>query len=156
MYSRFCSERGSCTRLGCGAYSGWGSRPACRSSSCLGRGPRSGPVAAPAPAPSTAPVAAPAPVAVAAPARVAAPAPAPFVAAPHPAAPAPPPPPPAPAPSCDEATHYINVDHVCVPRPVASSSAPAGATYKCGDGAYSFSKHRQGACSSHGGIAQTL
>jgi len=32
------------------------------------------------------------------------------------------------------------------------NSIPAGATAKCNDGTYSFSKHRQGACSRHGGV----
>ncbi|MGP0095130.1 MAG: DUF3761 domain-containing protein [Xanthobacteraceae bacterium] len=34
--------------------------------------------------------------------------------------------------------------------------APLGATARCGDGTYSFSKTRRGTCSSHGGIAQWL
>ncbi len=33
------------------------------------------------------------------------------------------------------------------------SSIPAGATAKCNDGTYSFSQHRQGTCSHHGGVA---
>jgi hypothetical protein len=31
---------------------------------------------------------------------------------------------------------------------------PAGATALCGDGTYSFSQHRSGTCSHHGGVAQ--
>ncbi|HEY2766290.1 MAG TPA: DUF3761 domain-containing protein [Pseudonocardiaceae bacterium] len=69
-----------------------------------------------------------------------------------------PPPPAGPAAgsSCDEAGHYINSNGVCVPRPVAAATAPAGVTAKCKDGEYSFSKHRQGTCSGHGGVAQWL
>ena len=36
------------------------------------------------------------------------------------------------------------------------ASAPAGATAKCKDGTYSFSKTRSGTCSRHGGVAQWL
>ena len=35
-----------------------------------------------------------------------------------------------------------------------TSSAPNGATAKCKDGTYSFSKHHQGTCSHHGGVAE--
>jgi hypothetical protein len=58
--------------------------------------------------------------------------------------------------TCDEDTHYVNSSGHCVPRPVASSSVPEGATYKCKDGTYSFSEHPQGTCSGHKGIAQKL
>ena len=42
--------------------------------------------------------------------------------------------------------------------PVAASSdtAPPGATARCRDGTYSFSKHHQGTCSHHGGVAAWL
>jgi Protein of unknown function (DUF3761) len=36
------------------------------------------------------------------------------------------------------------------------SSSPAGATAKCADGTYSFSQHRSGTCSHHGGVAEWL
>lgn len=42
------------------------------------------------------------------------------------------------------------------PRPVATTeatSAPEGGPYTCVDGSVSHAKHRQGACSHHGGIA---
>lgn len=35
-----------------------------------------------------------------------------------------------------------------------TSSASNGATAKCKDGTYSFSKHHQGTCSHHGGVAK--
>jgi len=35
----------------------------------------------------------------------------------------------------------------------ATSPAPSGATARCRDGTYSFSKHRSGTCSHHGGVA---
>ncbi len=42
--------------------------------------------------------------------------------------------------------------------PVAASgaSAPPGATARCRDGTYSFSQHRSGTCSHHGGVADWL
>lgn len=51
---------------------------------------------------------------------------------------------------------YINVEGIRVPSPVHSSSVPAGATAQCGDGTYSFSRHRRGTCSRHGGVARWL
>lgn len=36
------------------------------------------------------------------------------------------------------------------------STPPPGATARCRDGTYSFSKHRSGTCSHHGGVAQWL
>lgn len=112
---------------------------------------------APVSAPTAVSALAPAPVAVApAPGRasVVAPAPArspaPAVASPVPQAA------PAAGSSCDESTHYVNSDGACVPRPKAATTAPPGATAKCVDGEYSFSKHHQGTCSGHGGVAQWL
>ena len=51
---------------------------------------------------------------------------------------------------------YLNSDHLPTHRPstTADGVAPAGATAKCADGAYSFSRHHSGTCSSHGGVAQ--
>lgn len=51
---------------------------------------------------------------------------------------------------------YRNVDGRCVHRPMKAPAAPSGATAKCRDGTYSFSQHRQGTCSHHGGVAQWL
>jgi hypothetical protein len=39
---------------------------------------------------------------------------------------------------------------------VAAPSTPAGATAECRDGTYSFSQHRSGTCSHHGGVARWL
>jgi hypothetical protein len=91
---------------------------------------------------------APAPAPPAAPA-----APAPRAAAPVPkAAPAPAPAQPA---ACGDG-YYRNSDGKCVHRPVEAPAAPAGATAQCNDGTYSFSQHRQGTCSGHGGVARWL
>src|SRR5947208_9284651 len=35
-------------------------------------------------------------------------------------------------------------------------AAPPGATARCNDGTYSYSQHRSGTCSHHGGVAQWL
>jgi len=51
------------------------------------------------------------------------------------------------------ADYYRNVDGNCVHRPVPADGPPAGATAKCNDGTYSFSQHRSGTCSHHGGVA---
>jgi len=51
---------------------------------------------------------------------------------------------------------YKNKDGQIVPSPRLASSPPAGASAKCKDGTYSFSKHRQGTCSHHGGVATWL
>jgi hypothetical protein len=68
---------------------------------------------------------------------------------------APPAPAPAPVASCTNGT-YVNSAGATVCRPEVSSSAPSGATAKCGDGTYSFSQSRRGTCSSHGGVAVWL
>ena len=49
---------------------------------------------------------------------------------------------------------YVNVDGVRVPSPVFSETRPTGSTARCRDGSYSFSQHRQGTCSHHGGVAE--
>lgn len=55
-------------------------------------------------------------------------------------------------------TYYTNVDGNEVHSPAYSTdnSVPAGATAQCSDGTYSFSQHRSGTCSHHGGVAQWL
>jgi len=66
----------------------------------------------------------------------------------------------APATTCGPcaADYYRNVNGVCVHRPVKTqgSAVPAGATAQCRDGSYSFSQHRRGTCSRHGGVARWL
>ena len=53
---------------------------------------------------------------------------------------------------------YINVDGEFAPSPTrtADGQPPPGASAQCQDGAYSFSKHRRGTCSWHGGVARWL
>lgn len=57
--------------------------------------------------------------------------------------------------SCD-ADYYRNSNGNCVHRPEQASAPPSGSTAQCADGTYSFSQHRQGTCSHHGGVAQWL
>jgi Protein of unknown function (DUF3761) len=47
---------------------------------------------------------------------------------------------------------------VCLALPAAASGggAPPGTTARCRDGTYSFSRHHQGTCSHHGGVAVWL
>lgn len=54
--------------------------------------------------------------------------------------------------------YYINSSGNEVHSPINSTdgSVPAGATAKCADGTYSFSEHRSGTCSHHGGVVQWL
>lgn len=51
---------------------------------------------------------------------------------------------------------YKNIDGDTILSPYHAPSAPAGASAQCRDGTYSFSAHRQGTCSHHGGVAQWL
>lgn len=57
-----------------------------------------------------------------------------------------------------EHKHYKNKQGEKVHSPAHSLSGqvPAGATALCRDGSYSFSKHRRGTCSGHGGVASWL
>jgi hypothetical protein len=52
--------------------------------------------------------------------------------------------------------YYTNSVGHKVRRPVVSRGAPAGASARCRDGSYSFSEHRRGTCSHHGGVAEWL
>lgn len=52
--------------------------------------------------------------------------------------------------------YYTNVDGNEVHSPAYSNTVPAGASAICGDGTYSFSQHRSGTCSHHGGVDQWL
>lgn len=49
--------------------------------------------------------------------------------------------------------YYENVDGNQIHSPAYAPSVPAGASAQCGDGTYSFSQHRSGTCSHHGGVA---
>lgn len=53
---------------------------------------------------------------------------------------------------------YRNRDGATVHSPAHSLSGkvPEGATARCRDGTYSFSRHRSGTCSRHGGVASWL
>jgi len=50
-------------------------------------------------------------------------------------------------------TYYKNVNGNPVHAPTQAPSIPAGASAQCRDGSYSFSLHRSGTCSHHGGVA---
>lgn len=54
--------------------------------------------------------------------------------------------------------YYTNSSGNTVHSPAYSETdaIPAGATAQCRDGTYSFSQHRSGTCSYHGGVAQWL
>lgn len=51
---------------------------------------------------------------------------------------------------------YTNSDGDVVHSPAYSNTIPEGATAQCRDGTYSFSEHRRGTCSHHGGVEQWL
>ena len=51
---------------------------------------------------------------------------------------------------------YVDVDGHEVSSPVYAPQAPDGASAQCRDGTYSFSHHRRGTCSHHGGVAEWL
>ena len=53
---------------------------------------------------------------------------------------------------------YVNSRGEWVPSPVRTpnDSPPAGASARCRDGTYSFSRSRRGTCSHHGGVADWL
>ncbi|MCE9644159.1 DUF3761 domain-containing protein [Candidatus Parcubacteria bacterium] len=53
-------------------------------------------------------------------------------------------------------SYYTNVSGVQVHVPVQAVKAPKGASARCKDGSYSFSKHRSGTCSGHRGVAKWL
>jgi hypothetical protein len=58
----------------------------------------------------------------------------------------------------DNHNGYVNRDGQSVHSPAHSRSGrvPEGASARCRDGTYSFSRHRSGTCSRHGGVAQWL
>jgi hypothetical protein len=53
-------------------------------------------------------------------------------------------------------SYYRNSDGDYVHSPAYSEAVPAGASAQCEDATYSFSQHRQGTCSRHGGVEQWL
>lgn len=63
---------------------------------------------------------------------------------------------PVPAGRLPTSSTYTNVDGQQIQRPVMSDAAPVGASAHCRDGTYSFSTHRRGTCSHHGGVEQWL
>jgi hypothetical protein len=52
--------------------------------------------------------------------------------------------------------YYENRDHHWVhsPSQTYSGQRPTDASAQCADGSYSFSEHRSGTCSHHGGVAR--
>ena len=52
--------------------------------------------------------------------------------------------------------YYYNSNGTKVSSPVKAITAPYGASAKCKDGTYSFSKHRSGTCSGHRGVSKWL
>lgn len=62
------------------------------------------------------------------------------------------------SPDLSNSNDYVNTSGNTVHSPAYTSdnSVPAGATAQCRDGTYSFSQHRSGTCSHHGGVASWL
>lgn len=54
------------------------------------------------------------------------------------------------------ASYYTNINGVRVKAPAKQLRAPIGASARCKDGTYSFSRNRRGTCSGHRGVAQWL
>jgi hypothetical protein len=54
--------------------------------------------------------------------------------------------------------HYVNKagQEVHAPAKSVDGKVPAGASAKCRDGSYSFSKSHRGTCSHHGGVTSWL
>jgi hypothetical protein len=53
-------------------------------------------------------------------------------------------------------SYYTNVSGSKVHVPVQAQIIPKGATARCRDGGYSYSQHRRGTCSYHGGVRTWL
>lgn len=56
--------------------------------------------------------------------------------------------------SCGPASNEKSVPAAKLPK--SETSPPSGATALCMDGTYSFSQHRRGTCSHHGGVKKWL
>lgn len=52
--------------------------------------------------------------------------------------------------------YYTNSFGESVQSPTHYQSQPSEATAQCRDGTYSFSRHRRGTCSGHGGVSNWL
>lgn len=63
---------------------------------------------------------------------------------------------PAAASACEGKTHYVNSSNHCVLRPTATADSSDEPTARCNDGTSSYSEHRSGTCSRHGGVAEWL
>ncbi len=63
-----------------------------------------------------------------------------------------------PAPNLSNNNYYTNTYGNSVHSPAYSDngSVPSGASARCRDGTYSFSQHRSGTCSYHGGVSEWL
>lgn len=61
-----------------------------------------------------------------------------------------------PLPGLSNDNYYTNVDGNEVHSPAYSDGIPARASAQCRDGTYSFSQHKSGTCSRHGGVATWL
>ena len=59
---------------------------------------------------------------------------------------------PAPAPTTTRSLPPMSAPRTA-PAPTRTGQAPSGASAQCRDGTYSYSKHRGGTCSHHGGVA---
>jgi hypothetical protein len=61
-------------------------------------------------------------------------------------------------PSLSNSSYYVNStgNKVHSPAYTSDDSVPAGASARCRDGSYSFSQHRSGTCSRHGGVSEWL
>lgn len=62
----------------------------------------------------------------------------------------------APSQQLSNDNYYTNVSGNQVHSPAYSDTVPVGASAQCRDGTYSFSQHRRGTCSHHGGVATWL
>jgi hypothetical protein len=56
----------------------------------------------------------------------------------------------------NNSSYYKNKDGDLIPSPKFYDSAPDGASARCRDGTYSFSRNRRGTCSHHGGVDEWL